>query len=69
MRNFILCRDIDEVIEFWKDWDKKRDKAPYWIDGIVVKVSERRFQDALAIPARLRVTPSPLSFLPRKLPR
>ena len=45
--NFILCRNIDEVIEFWKDWDKKRDKAPYWIDGIVVKVSERRFQDAL----------------------
>ncbi len=45
--NFVLCRNIDEVIKFWKDWDKKRDNAPYWIDGIVVKVSERRFQDAL----------------------
>lgn len=46
-QNFILCRNIDEVIKFWKDWDKKRDKTPYWIDGIVVKVNERRFQEAL----------------------
>lgn len=46
-QDFTLCRNIDEVIKFWKDWDKKRDKTPYWIDGIVVKVNERRFQDAL----------------------
>ncbi len=45
--NFVLCSNIDEVIKFWKDWDKKRNKALYWIDGIVVKVNERRFQDAL----------------------
>lgn len=46
-QNFVLCRDINEVIKFWKDWNKKRDKTPYWIDGIVVKVNERRFQEAI----------------------
>ncbi len=45
--NFALCRNINEVIDFWKSWDKKRAKTAYWIDGIVVKVNERKFQEAL----------------------
>lgn len=42
-----LCATIDEVIEFWKEWEEKRDTLPYDIDGIVVKV------DSLAQQARL----------------
>lgn len=39
---------IDEVIAYWDAW-KKKGKAilAYWIDGIVVKVDERRYEEAL----------------------
>lgn len=46
-RHFIRAKDIEEVIGFWKLWEKKGRKQGYWVDGIVVKVNERRFQEAL----------------------
>ena len=46
-KNFKLCKDIDEVIDFWKEWQKKREKQDYWIDGIVVKVNRRDWQEKL----------------------
>jgi DNA ligase (NAD+) len=41
------CACIDEVIDYWKEWEEKRDTLPYDIDGVVVKV------DALAQQAEL----------------
>ncbi len=32
------CKSIDEVIEFWKEWEAKRDSLPFDIDGTVIKV-------------------------------
>lgn len=39
--------DIQGVIKFWKDWEKKAPKEDYLIDGVVVKVNERNYQEAL----------------------
>jgi DNA ligase (NAD+) len=33
------CRDIEEVIGYWKQWEERRDTLKYDIDGIVVKVN------------------------------
>jgi DNA ligase (NAD+) len=44
---FKHCKNIDEVIEFWKGWEKKKDNEDYWFDGIVVKVDEKEIQDIL----------------------
>lgn len=44
---FKKCQSIEEVIEFWKIWEKKKDKQDYQIDGVVVKVNEREYQDRL----------------------
>ncbi|KKU67535.1 MAG: ligase protein [Parcubacteria group bacterium GW2011_GWA2_47_16] len=41
------CRDIGEVISYWKEWQKKMDKEDYLADGVVVKVDEREYQDIL----------------------
>lgn len=41
------CKNIDEVIEFWKRWEEKRDSVPYDIDGVVVKVDSLRHQETL----------------------
>jgi DNA ligase (NAD+) len=45
--NFKFCRNIKEVIEFWKNWQSKKNKEDYLIDGIVVKINEIKYQDAL----------------------
>lgn len=44
---FRLCGDIEEVIKYWREWEKKKDKQDYLIDGVVVKVNERTFQEKL----------------------
>ncbi|MGB4076229.1 MAG: NAD-dependent DNA ligase LigA [Minisyncoccia bacterium] len=39
---------IEEILSYWKAWQgARRDREDYLIDGIVVKVEERVFQDAL----------------------
>lgn len=45
--HFKRCKNIDAVIEYWKEWQHKKDKEDYLIDGVVVKVTEREYQEAL----------------------
>lgn len=45
--NYKLCKNIDEVIAFWKDWQKKKDKENFWIDGVVVKLNRRDWQEKI----------------------
>jgi DNA ligase (NAD+) len=41
------CRDIEEVIAYWSEWQKKMPKEDYWADGVVVKVDLREQEDKL----------------------
>ncbi len=45
--HFKKAKTIDDVIRYWDSWKEKGRKQDYWIDGVVVKVNERRYQDAL----------------------
>lgn len=45
--HFKVCKSIDEVISYWSEWYKKISKQDYLIDGVVVKVNEKKFQDVL----------------------
>src|SRR3989344_1103223 len=42
-----LCQNVDEVISFWKEWQKRAPKEDYLIDGVVIKINERKGQEAL----------------------
>jgi len=42
--NYTLCKDINEVLEFCKVWEEKREELPYEIDGVVVKVNSVKYQ-------------------------
>ncbi len=50
--NIKLCSNIKEVIEFWSKWQDQRDKLPYDIDGVVVKVNSLRQQEILGAIAK-----------------
>jgi DNA ligase (NAD+) len=44
----VLAASVEEIMAIWKKWQgKARDKADYQIDGIVIKVNEREYQEAL----------------------
>ncbi|HEV7449570.1 MAG TPA: NAD-dependent DNA ligase LigA [Candidatus Paceibacterota bacterium] len=38
---------IEDVVAYWQEWKDKNKSQGYWIDGIVVKVNERRLQERL----------------------
>src|SRR6266699_3107960 len=42
-----LCSGIEAVIAYCEDWDAKREKLPYEIDGVVIKVNSIAIQNEL----------------------
>ncbi len=47
--NTKVCQGISEVKKYIEEWDKKREKLPYEIDGIVVKVNDLADQKKLGV--------------------
>jgi DNA ligase (NAD+) len=47
-----LCSGIDAVIAYCEDWDAKREKLPYEIDGVVTKVNSTAIQNELGYTAK-----------------
>lgn len=47
-----LCNGIQEVIGYCEDWDAKREKLPYEIDGVVIKVNATSIQNELGYTAK-----------------
>ena len=41
------CADLDELLEFIRSWDSRRDDLPFEIDGVVAKVDSLLQQDLL----------------------
>lgn len=44
---FKLCKNVEEIISFWKEWQSKARKQDYWIDGVAIKVNEIEYQEML----------------------
>lgn len=42
-----ICANTEEIVAFWEEWKEKGRKQEYWIDGVVVKVNERKYEEAL----------------------
>ncbi len=45
--HFAAASSINEAIVFWKHWQSAKAKEDYLIDGIVIKVNERAYQERL----------------------
>ncbi|MFZ0821125.1 MAG: NAD-dependent DNA ligase LigA [Candidatus Acidiferrales bacterium] len=47
-----VCPKLDDVLKFCDAWDTKREKLPYEIDGIVIKVDEFAMQQELGFTSK-----------------
>lgn len=47
-----LCQSVDEVIQYWQEWQEKRNSVSYNIDGIVAKVNSVEQQNRLGATAK-----------------
>ncbi len=45
--NYALCNSIEEVLDFCKELESKREDLPYEVDGVVIKVNSFRHQELL----------------------
>ncbi len=61
-----LCASIDEVMAFHRKTESMRDQLPYEIDGVVVKVNRRDWQDRLGMKSRSPRWAIAYKFRPRK---
>src|SRR5690348_11562938 len=47
-----LCNGIEAVTAYCEDWDAKREKLPYEIDGVVIKVNSTAIQNELGFTSK-----------------
>ena len=47
-----LCNGIEAVTAYCDDWDAKREKLPYEIDGVVIKVNSTAIQNELGFTSK-----------------
>jgi len=47
-----LCASVEEVVEFWRAWEEKRDTLDYEIDGVVVKVNRYAQHERLGVTSK-----------------
>lgn len=47
--NWKVCKNVHEIIAFWENWGKKKESKPFWIDGVVIKVNQRKYQNMLGV--------------------
>lgn len=45
----VACRTLSDVEHYYKLLQKKREKLPFWIDGIVIRVNENRVKENLGV--------------------
>ena len=50
--NTRICKNILDVIDFVKKWDSERNKLPFEIDGLVIKVNDLELHEKLGFTAK-----------------
>ena len=51
-KEYRICQNINEVINYTKFWEKERPNLPYEIDGIVIKVNELKSYEKIGYTAK-----------------
>jgi len=61
-----ICKNIQEIISFWKDVFKNRSKLPFLIDGIVINVNDNQLFKSLGIAGKSPRAGRAFKFSPKQ---
>jgi DNA ligase (NAD+) len=61
-----LCRSIEEVEDFCREWEEKRDSLDYEIDGVVVKVNDFGLREELGATSKFPRWAIAVKFQPKE---
>jgi len=50
--HFLVCESVEEIEMYYKKWADKKRLLPYGVDGVVLKVNEKKYQDLLGYTAK-----------------
>lgn len=64
--NIRLCKNIQEAIEYCKEWETKRFDLDYATDGVVIKVNKLAYQEELGYTARAPKWATAFKFPPEE---
>lgn len=42
-----VCKNLNDIFEFHRYWQKHKTTQDFWIDGVVIKVNQKKYQNAL----------------------
>ncbi len=42
-----VCKNLSEVFEFYRYWQEQKTSQDFWIDGVVIKVNQKKYQNIL----------------------
>jgi len=46
-KHWRICKNLAAVFAFHDEWEKKKNSQSFWIDGVVIKVNQKKYQTAL----------------------
>ena len=62
----IICKNLDEAVNFWRRVAKKRDTLPFQIDGIVVNINDNKLFQSLGVAGKSPRGVRALKFSPKQ---
>ncbi|MFH0969478.1 MAG: NAD-dependent DNA ligase LigA [Patescibacteria group bacterium] len=66
-QNHKHCKSIEEIEEFFRSWENKRNNQEYGIDGLVIKVNSRKLQEVLGYTGKSPRFAIAYKFIPEKV--
>ena len=66
-QNYKHCKNLDEVQKMFEEWEDKRNKQAYGIDGVVIKINSHGLQDTLGYTGKSPRWALAYKFIPEKV--
>jgi len=61
-----ICRNVDEIVEYWREVAKKRETLPFLIDGVVVNVNDNSLFKKLGVVGKSPRAARAFKFSPKQ---
>jgi len=65
-KSFKCCKGVEEIVKYWRRLAEERDRQSWWLDGVVIKVNQRKYVDILGYTGKAPRWALALKFPPQE---